>query len=1013
MLRRRLICGSAAASALLLAAYGPAAFAQDATTVEEVTVTGSLIGGTPEDAAIPVQVIGFRELERQGSPSALELIKTLPIIGPVLGDTNQFSVAAQGRNGGGTINLRGLGANRTLVLLNGRRFAGYTSDTNLLPLAAIGRVEILKDGAAATYGSDAIGGVANFITRSDFRGAEVAADYRFVDGSDGDYTGSALFGWGNDRMSVMAAIGYQHRSELRSTDRRWSSTDGGINYLRNPSGWSPYANPGAWSLYNVATPQPNPLAPGYTPPLNAVGSNAADPAFRVVRDANCTETGGFAGWSGIRPVCYWTYVPFDNLVEDQNQLQVYAEANYHISDTTRLHFEVLYAETDQPHVSTSPGYAPFSGPNGPSTTYTFFVPSTNPGFNTFLTQTGNAALIGTAVTAGEFLWRPLSNGGNGMFLPGRGSQLFYRYYETWHAAASLRGELGWGVRYDASLTYIQENQDQRTSDIIITRLQRALSGLGGPGCTGNTPGANGCQYFNPFSNAFAGNPTLGLTNPGFVPANANSAALTEWLFDQQVFQAWQDTWVADVVLSGQLGWRLWGGPVGWAFGGQYRMIDYSQRVSPDTYNADLFPCPVAGQPVGPPTPPGCPVATGPFIFLGQNRNLDLSQNVWAVFGELQLPITDTIDSQLAVRYERYSGNTGSTTNPQFRIKWQALDWFALRASVGTSFRGPTAGNTIATGATGLSGLNATAGAFRAVDFIGNPNVGPETALTYSVGAIVRAGNLTATLDYWKYRLEDQITSVPSNLIASAVAPGATGFQLANCAHPLVALNLVTFNGGVCTQGVTVGNDISRVRSDTTNGPTIETDGIDFDFNYRMTGVLNGGTLDVGGSISYILHYEIAPFIYQGITVSPTYDAVGFTNYDRQPGTIPRWRGQLYLDYANGPHNLRITTNYTDGVTDNRGPTVVQTGPTTNCSVANVTAGTAINCHLITSGSVVGAFTQVDATYRLVLPTNTTFTLTVQNVFDQDPSAARLELNYDPFIGSALGRTVKIGIRQGF
>src|SRR4051794_36730664 len=109
MSSRRILCGASAVGALLFAAtWGSSALADtadatagQATQVEEVTVTGSFIRGTPEDAAIPVNVIGRAELEAQGSPSALELIKTLPIVGPVLGDSNQFSVNAQGRAGGG------------------------------------------------------------------------------------------------------------------------------------------------------------------------------------------------------------------------------------------------------------------------------------------------------------------------------------------------------------------------------------------------------------------------------------------------------------------------------------------------------------------------------------------------------------------------------------------------------------------------------------------------------------------------------------------------------------------------------------------------------------------------------------------------------------------------------------------------------------------------------------------------------------------------------------------------
>jgi iron complex outermembrane receptor protein len=176
------------------------------TEVEEVVVTGSFIRGTPEDAALPVEVIGAEELQKRGSPSTVELLKALSVSSGVLGDTNQFDSRAQGSEGSGSVNLRGLGSQRTLVLLNGRRMAinpfgaagAGIVDTNIIPAAAIGRLEVLKDGAAATYGSDAIAGVVNFITKKNFSGLEVGADYRVIDGSDGDYGLNATFGkiWG-------------------------------------------------------------------------------------------------------------------------------------------------------------------------------------------------------------------------------------------------------------------------------------------------------------------------------------------------------------------------------------------------------------------------------------------------------------------------------------------------------------------------------------------------------------------------------------------------------------------------------------------------------------------------------------------------------------------------------------------------------------------------------------------------------------------------------------------------
>ena len=270
MLKSRYFCGgSIMAVALVL---GGPAFAQQASTVEEVVVTGSFIAGTPEDAALPVDVIGQDELAKRGSPTTVDLIKSLPISGPVLGDSNQFSTTAQGQVGAGTINLRGLGSLRTLVLLNGRRTtpspgAGSGGvDTNLLPVSAIGRVEVLKDGAAATYGSDAISGVVNFITRKNFEGLEITGDYRYVDGSNGDYTGSITYGWVGENGNFLISAGYQHRSELSTTDRDWANQP----YLVNPSGYSVLGQP-----------------PSFLP------RNAANlPTAGVQRDANCAAVGG-------------------------------------------------------------------------------------------------------------------------------------------------------------------------------------------------------------------------------------------------------------------------------------------------------------------------------------------------------------------------------------------------------------------------------------------------------------------------------------------------------------------------------------------------------------------------------------------------------------------------------------------------------------------------------------------------------------------------------------------------
>jgi iron complex outermembrane recepter protein len=983
MTRRSNLCsGSALVASMVLGLAGSAAAQNNTgTEVEEVVVTGSFIAGTPKDTAIPIAVIDQAELEKRGTPNIVEVIKSLPIMGPVLGDSNQFAASAQGRSGGGTINIRGLGAQRTLVLLNGRRYSGGTSDTNLLPIAAIGRVEVLKDGAAATYGSDAIGGVANFITRKNFNGLELNADYRLVDGAKGDYTGSALYGKSGDNYSFLISAGYQHRSELSTTDRDWAIRP----QLENPQAFSVLGNPGAWTIRS------GPSGGGST-----VG-------FAV--DANCNAVGGFNSFTGATPTCYFSFVPFDNLVETTDQYQVYGEFNADVGDSGKFHVEALYSQTSLPGIRFSPGYPPTSGPNGPGSVNVYSVPASNPGFNSFLTQTGNGALIGTAQSALATLWRPFANGGNNS-TGGLGGQKGSRKFEELRISASLKGETGFaGIGYDVGLTYIKEWQDQQTTDILIDRLQRALNGLGGPGCTGNVPGANGCQYFNPFSNAYAGNPALGLTNPGFVSANANPKELVAWLFDRQRYLANQETMVADLVFNGALPISLPGGEIGWAVGAQYRRLTFDQDIGSPFYNQNITPCPVVGV-------NNCAFKTGPYIFLGQNQPLRLEQDVYAFFGEVNLPITDKINVQGALRYEDYGGLTGSTLNPQVRGKFQITDFLALRGSVGTSFRGPTAGNVAPTGATALQGLAAAGNNFKSIDTFGNPSVGPEKAFTYSVGGILQTGGLTATVDYWSYKLKDQIMTVGAAVVSAAVAGTGNGSQLVNCSHAL--RSLITFNNGnACTQGVTVGNDIQRVRADTTNGPTVTTRGVDVDVTYRFEEVLDG-SLTLGANVSYVLDYKQKQFSFGGALVSAAYEAAGFTNYDRLTTlTIPDWRGQFFADWNRDNHNLRWTINYIDGATDNRGPTVVQTGSSTNCTVANARAGTATNCKLTTIGNRVKAFVTHDLTYQLQLPQDFTVTATVFNVLDEDPSEARLELSYDPFIGNPLGRTFKLGVRKRF
>lgn len=999
MQSRKWLGGSLFAAAAIGALGTSGAYAEGA--IEEVVVTGSYIRGTPEDAALPVDVIDAAELESRGSPSALDLIRAMPYVTGIMGETNQFG-PNQGTIGTGNVNLRGLGGMRTLVLMNGRRTT-YTPaegpagvDTNLLPLAAIGRVEVLKDGAAAIYGSDAIAGVVNFITRRDLEGLEVSGEYRAIDESDGDWTGSMNWGWVGDRSNVLVSYGKQTRGELKSTDRDWAFPD----YMENPTGWSAAGMPGTWLPMSAPT-VPN-TAPGKAGGGSYLGGS--------VVDSNCTALGGYqdATAAGAPNACRFSFVPFDNLVETTEQQQLYTELNSEIADGVELHLEYLWAETILPDYRTSPGYPPTSGPFGPGGGQ-FVVDSdpscavafcNNPGAATALIQTNQSQAVRDAARRIQLAgWRPHGWGGVPELTGGNGGQINRNTYDMNRVSAGLKGTFqdGFmeGIGWDIAATYSDSQHTRTGVDNMIIRLQAALNGLGGPNCNGIAFGRPGstCLFYNPFSNGIPSNPALGLTNPGFVAANQNTAEVKNWMIERWDVEQNQSLFVIDGVLNGELPmWELPGGAIGWAFGGQYRRIDYDTSVDNPLTNSEITPCPTPGD-------NSCALKTGPFIFLGQFINQRLDDSVYAAFAELALPITDSLEAQVAVRYEDYGGLTGDTLDPKLSLRWQATDWLAFRGSVGSTFRGPTPVNK-SLRATGLQPISAIGNQYRSIDNTGSPDLAPEQADTLSLGLIFQWEGLEFIADYWRYEFEDQITTIPFSAIANAVgnrAAGATGAQLANCDHPL--RQFVTFdNNDTCTQGTTTAIQMQRIAVSVTNGSPINIDGYDLSLSYDF-GEVMGGVLTASIDTTIVNEYEVERFISGGVQIFDTYKAEGLANQERIPGVVSEMRAIANVNYSIGSINARYEVRFTEGVEDERPIPSVR-----NASGVLVP---------ITFGKEIDDYYSHNLYLNWDAPWDTTVSLSIVNLLDEDPSEARHQLSYEPYIGDPLGRTFELGIKKAF
>ncbi len=223
------------ATAILLAmCASQAAFAQTAAApkLDRVEITGSSIKRVDSETALPVQVIKREDIDKSGASTAAEILKGISANTAPLTDGASITDGTSGQRGFNGANLRGLGVSSTLVLLNGRRLANFATpgdnagvDLNNIPAGAIQRVEVLKDGASAIYGTDAIGGVINFITRKDYQGFDVSASAANTqEGGAGKKTLSVSGGYGDlstDGFNLMGVLDLQKLEALRSSQRQF------------------------------------------------------------------------------------------------------------------------------------------------------------------------------------------------------------------------------------------------------------------------------------------------------------------------------------------------------------------------------------------------------------------------------------------------------------------------------------------------------------------------------------------------------------------------------------------------------------------------------------------------------------------------------------------------------------------------------------------------------------------------------------------------------------------------
>ncbi len=1003
----------------------PAAEGQEPDRGDRVVVTGSLIAGTPEDAALPVEVFTMEDLEEQGAPTALEFAKELTISGPTQGEANFQGGSAPGAV---SFNLRGIGADKTLTLLNGRRVSEVTS---FIPSAALARTELLKDGAAVTYGADAIGGVVNFITRDDFVGLDVRASYKYVDGSDGEYGASILGGLGDDQTNFMWTAEWDHRSELSPDKRDWAN----LPFNINPAPWSSLSNIGNYTPRGVLPT--GPILPGsngqYTLAsewgptyAGALGAAIPDNATAIgTRAQNCAAVGG-----AFTTSCQFGYFPFYALVENQDIYRAYAQLNTSVTENMDFHMDVAYGQVNTAtHVS--PSLPTSRGPARTISEAELFVPLTNPFVNQFLTDTGRSAtsyagLSGfTLANAGSF-YRTFAFQGTSAF--GDDTSLNEYDAQVWRVSASLKGELGdWAgifkdVNYDAAATYNQSITRLTGPDLLGFRLQEALQGFGGPNCSApdldpnrfgtQNPGAagkNGCQWLNPFVTSFTKNPALNLTNPQSgtvrglpVPVGAtsweNSTTLQRWLYDKRETEDINTSLTLDLVFSGMSGIQLPGGEIGWALGLQGRMLENRDVVNSPFHNGQT-PCMWPGQdPAAPGTPAytGCTQdSPGPFVFFAPDPPVYQDQQQQALFAEVQLPVFDNLNISAAARHEEFSGGLSDTV---YKVsgKWDIWGPISIRGSYGTNYQAPPVGLRPGEITNGVVNYALAGNAWLPAITETRSGVVPATATAWNAGVIWQSEGFAQDhsfrfiVDYFDIETEGEFRTLAThNQILQAVWSLTDSYD--QCTHPLASrvtyLATATNPTAGCAGAVRANlqNELQGVKTEFGNGPGVLTSGIDYQTDYSMP--FGPGDLTVGATATQILELEDTAVVLDGFTLLTGAQRVGELNFAGAAVAAPEWSVNAFSSYRMGPHTLRLGASWRSAVVDERAG--VQYGENGEDPIF------------------------IDLYYLFDITDTLRLSASVENLFDRDPPKHQIEYGYDARLGSPLGRTFEIGIKQVF
>jgi len=772
------------------------------TATQEIVITGTLIRNPNLVASAPVTVVGQDEIRLRQANTAEEVLRTIPGAAP-----SSNAQVNNGNAGGSFVNLRGIGTNRNIVLLDGVRVVPFDLvgrvDLNIIPLALIDRVDVLTGGASSTYGADAVSGVINFITRSDFSGMELQVSDGITQRGDGNYLrGDLTIGanFDNNRGNAVISLGYQESDPVfQGGDRPFSdlaidSTSPGVLAAAGSSTTTPTA-------FDIAGQK-----------RQQVGPNGTIVPF-------------------FQP---FNFNPFNVFQTPFQRYNLYSAGHYDISDHLTVYARGLFSQTSVKTIIAPSGdfgtgaLIPLNNP--------FLTAAQEATFCSFIKPTPTAAQCAAARTATgptdpNFL---AITAGIRRRTPELGPRVSDFETRTWDFRAGIRGDITDKIGFDVFAARGMTNDVQNIQGYALT--DRFAQGLN---VTRNAAGelvcvdpSNGCVPVNIFGPPGTITPEMANFLRG------NSEITTDVKLSQ-----------ARATINGDTPLQLWAkNPVSFAVGAEYRK--YQAAITPDflAQSGDL-----GGFGAAPP-----PVAGGLDVYEGFAEVIAPIISDRPFFDELQL--------EAGIRRSHYTINAPGT--PKFNTttwkvagSWAPVHDIKFRGAYNRAVRAPNIGELFTPKSSGLTNLgldpcagaapltnptlaavciaqgapagqignitNPTAGQANAT-FTGNLNLKPEKATTWTVGAVLRprfVNGLSASIDYYNIKVKNAITTpAPSDAINAC-------FQGANLSPTNPACLIIGRNR---ISGALDGDptQVPGLFLPLSNLGKIATDGVDLTLDYR-------------------------------------------------------------------------------------------------------------------------------------------------------------------------------------